>query len=57
MVSDTYLKVREILKRSLDILAADGKITTGENGILHKNLLTKPYSRAQPVRWAGTQLR
>jgi hypothetical protein len=34
----------EILKRALAVLHADGKITTGDNGNLHKNLLTKPYS-------------
>jgi hypothetical protein len=37
-------KPNEILKRALDVLAADGKITTGDNGNLHKNLLAKPYS-------------
>ncbi|HDR8859213.1 TPA: hypothetical protein QDA74_003711 [Burkholderia territorii] len=26
------------------MLVADGKITTGENGNLHKNLIAKPYS-------------
>jgi hypothetical protein len=37
-------KPNEILKRALDVLAADGKITTGDNGNLHKNLIAKPYS-------------
>jgi hypothetical protein len=37
-------KPNEILKRALDVLAADGKIQTGDNGNLHKNLLSKPYS-------------
>jgi hypothetical protein len=34
----------EILKRALTVLHADGKITTGDNGNLHKNLIAKPYS-------------
>jgi hypothetical protein len=37
-------KPNEIFKRALDVLAADGKIQTGDNGNLHKNLLSKPYS-------------
>jgi hypothetical protein len=37
-------KPNEILKRALDVLAADGKITTGDKGNLHINLLAKPYS-------------
>jgi len=34
------------MKRALDCLAADGKLTTGDKGNLHLNLLTKPYSTA-----------
>ncbi|CAG9228546.1 hypothetical protein [Burkholderia vietnamiensis] len=43
-VSGKVDKPNEILKRALDVLIADNKITTGENGNLHKNLLAKPYS-------------
>ncbi|RQT26013.1 hypothetical protein [Burkholderia contaminans] len=43
-VSGKAAKPNEILKRALDVLVADGKITTGENGNLHKNLIAKPYS-------------
>jgi hypothetical protein len=37
-------KPNEIFKRALDVLAADGKIQTRDNGNLHKNLLSKPDS-------------
>lgn len=43
-VSGKVDKPNEILKRALDVLIADNKITTGESGNLHKNLLAKPYS-------------
>lgn len=43
-LSGKTAKPNEILKRALDVLFADGKITTGDNGNLHKNLLAKPYS-------------
>jgi hypothetical protein len=43
-LSGKTAKPNEILKRALDVLAADGKITTGDNGNLHKNLIAKPYS-------------
>jgi len=43
-LSGKTAKPNEILKRALDVLAADGKITTGDKGNLHLNLLAKPYS-------------
>ncbi|SAL87991.1 hypothetical protein AWB67_07513 [Caballeronia terrestris] len=43
-LSGKTAKPNEILERALDVLAADGKITTGDNGNLHKNLIAKPYS-------------
>jgi len=45
-LSGKATKPNEIMKRALDCLAADGKLTTGDKGNLHLNLLTKPYSTA-----------
>jgi hypothetical protein len=39
-------KPNEIMKRALDCLAANGKLTMGAKGNLRLNLLTKPYSAA-----------
>lgn len=37
-------KLNEVMHRAINVLNADGKLTTGDNGNLHKNLLARPYS-------------
>jgi len=36
-------KLNEVVKRAFEVLKSNGKITTGDKGNLHQNLLARPY--------------
>jgi hypothetical protein len=46
-------KLNEVLHRTLDVLKAEGCITTGKEGNVFKNLLARPYSAAAARAMGG----
>lgn len=46
-------KLNEVMERTFKVLARDGKITTGDKGNLHAELLAKPYSVGTARAQAG----
>jgi hypothetical protein len=45
--------LNEVMKRTFEVLAKDGEITSGEKGNLQQNLLAKPYSKGTAASQAN----
>jgi hypothetical protein len=45
--------LNEVMKRTFEVLARDGELTSGEKGNLQQNLLAKPYSKGTAASQAN----